>query len=1205
MLGKFASLLHGGSKVSTTYNKEAKIDVSTFKDMGDEFTLVTNFISDTLPLKIEHQFEGTCLRIQKGDRYYVFVSRQGRLAIIDSKEKVILRDEIVTIDEQIWALALSPDEKYIYCAGVNPIIKKYTLDTLVLEKEYSGHTGDVNYVEVSVNNEWMISCSDDCTVRIWGFDTDKISNKVLYTHSDIVFCMDLSEDNIYIASGSQDCIAHIYQLEWDQRGEVGNVIATLNCKSDIWAVKIAPSNKFVVTGDALGNIEIWRFLTWEPVRQFKEDERIRSIDISKDESLMVTAGVGQKVVIWHLNKDRKPFILEGHKDMIKSALLSHDQQFIVSLADDKTIIRWKIPYFGEKYVLKTEKEITELWGVGDFVCGLTNDTIITWNMQGEMLNTIEIGSYSYYYATPDCTLFILTVESEKNSKYTSRIKEYCLNPWDLVKEATIVTGKITSFVVSDSKKFLCVGELYKISTFIVQENMKLFNSQIYHDDSIVKMVLTPNDSFLFSVGQNLNIKMIDTFKMIDAAQRNVICEISDFYGKSEIADIFCCKDSTKLMVLASDELMIWSISSKAPTKKISLEKPVSRLFSSKITEYFFIQNPDGIEFWGFKDFNFITRLGIPKLETFTFVNNEQNIVIKTEAKMEISESPLFCKNLTIIGEDVQSKLKKFCSYVKRIIADKSDKYHDDYKNWIIMPFMFNIQHIYAYYNYDNYLKEAYIPKYSIEDPTVMISKGNAPYVLSVNKHTPLSVSISQEFPECAKVVLKALRKRWAHDPYSLVFVSDNLISLNNFGLDGLQKLYDFALRKSFLANMPTFCKNVSLPILYNSISIETDPKAMLGPTADTSDGTAISFEHTCFKLNMNLGSSEGIDFMESLANCKNEKIFETPLVRMILEEKWKKARFVMYGQALLYMAFVITLAYYSTLELNSSSFIIIPAGINGALLLYEIYQMFAGGLDYFKDVWNYIDLIRSILFFIFAIFVWVELFDNNTNFLALIILITWVRGITYFRIFGPTRYLINLLFEVFTDIPAFLVVFFYTILAFSFIFYSLLGKNTDQKYYVTFVETYSTTLGNSNTDGYSKVQWLFYLLITLFNFIIMLNLLISILSDTYTRVKDMQIIADGQELASMVVEVEMMLFWRSKLNEKQYVHLCRDQSVEESSEHKMVMTKFKAMNMKCNEYERAVSDNLDAVTSMRDDIKYQNDNFMVIIDQIKEKYGLK
>lgn len=103
----------------------------------------------------------------------------------------------------------------------------------------------------------------------------------------------------------------------------------------------------------------------------------------------------------------------------------------------------------------------------------------------------------------------------------------------------------------------------------------------------------------------------------------------------------------------------------------------------------------------------------------------------------------------------------------------------------------------------------------------------------------------------------------------------------------------------------------------------------------------------------------------------------------------------------------------------------------------------------------------------------------------------------------------------------------------------------------------------------------------------------------------MQIIADGQELASMVVEVEMMLFWRSKLNDKQYVHLCRDQSVEEASEHKMVMTKFKAMNMKCNEYERAVSDNLDAVTSMRDDIKAQNDNFLAIIGQIKDKYGLK
>lgn len=1194
-----------GSKAKSAYNKDAIINLSSFADMSDEFSLVISFISDTLPLKIEQQFEGTCLRIQKGDRYYVFVSRQGRLGVIDSREKVILRDEIVA-DNQIWTLALSPDEKFIYCAGKDPIIKKYALDTLHIENEYPGHRSEVNSIEVSLSNDWMISCSHDNTVRLWGFNSEKIPNKILYQHSNIVLSMDLSDNNIFIASGSKDKTVIIYQLEWDHTGENGQVIKTLQCNNEVWAVKISSNNKYVVTGDQIGNILIWETISWNIINEVKEVGKIRSIDISKDETLIVTGGVDKKVIIWHLDKQRKPYIFEGHKNTIKSVLFTHDQQFIVSLGHDKSVIRWKIPFFEEKQTLEMKgSDVIRMWGVGDLVLGLTENKILTWSLQGSLISTLPISLYNFYYTTPDNTLYLLTIESEKNSKFTSKIQEYSLNQLHLKSEWKITTGKVSSMTISNSKKYLCIGELYKISTFFIKEELVLLNSQIYHDDTIIKMAITINDLYLFSIGENFEIKMLDITKMDNSSLRNSVCSIMDYTTKTDIVDIFCCNDALKVLIIAPDELMVWSLLSKTPIKKITLEKPVCRLVSSKVFEYFFLQTQESIDFWGFKDFNFITRMSVPRLETFAFVNNERNIVIKNEANVEISESPLFCKNLKIVGEDVQRNLKKFCAYVKKIVADKSIKYKDDYKNWTIMPFMFNIQHIYAYYNYDDYLREAFIPKYSKEDPEVLISKGNAPYVLSANKHTPLRVSINQEFPESATIILKALRKRWAKDPYSLIYLSDNLTTLNNFGLDGLQKLYNFALRKSFLSNLPHFCKDIALPIVFHSTTIETNSGAMLGPDADTSDGTAMIFEQTCFKLNLHLGSKESIEFMESVVNCKNEKIFETPLMQLILQEKWKKARFVMYGQSLLYAAHMGTLAYYSTLELNNSEFIIIPAVINGALLMYEIYQMFAGGLDYFKDFWNYIDLFRSFLFFVFAILIWTEHFDNNTNFLAFIILITWMRGVTYFRIFSPTRYLINLLFEVLTDIPAFLVIFFYTITAFSFIFYSLLEDNRDQNFYVTFVDTYSTTLGNTSTEGYSQLEWLFYVLITLFNFIIMLNLLISILSDTYNRVKEQEIIADGQELASMILEVELMLFWRSDMNEKEYIHLCRDQSAEEASEEKFVMTKLKSMTIKCFDYEKAAINSLTTIQNMKNDIKSQNEQLSTMINKIKAKYKIK
>ena len=78
---------------------------------------------------------------------------------------------------------------------------------------------------------------------------------------------------------------------------------------------------------------------------------------------------------------------------------------------------------------------------------------------------------------------------------------------------------------------------------------------------------------------------------------------------------------------------------------------------------------------------------------------------------------------------------------------------------MILPFMINTQHLYAYYNYDEYLTKGFISTKYIEEDKNIETPGNAPFTQSINRHTPLSISIHQNFQECCKVCLKALRKR--------------------------------------------------------------------------------------------------------------------------------------------------------------------------------------------------------------------------------------------------------------------------------------------------------------------------------------------------------------------------------------------------------------------------------------------------------------
>ena len=63
------------------------------------------------------------------------------------------------------------------------------------------HTNSVNCVAVTNDNKFIVSCSDDKSVRLWDFITKK-QEAVLLGHTDAV--KSVTTNNLYIISGSWD-----------------------------------------------------------------------------------------------------------------------------------------------------------------------------------------------------------------------------------------------------------------------------------------------------------------------------------------------------------------------------------------------------------------------------------------------------------------------------------------------------------------------------------------------------------------------------------------------------------------------------------------------------------------------------------------------------------------------------------------------------------------------------------------------------------------------------------------------------------------------------------------------------------------------------------------------------------------------------------------------------------------------------------------
>ena len=86
---------------------------------------------------------------------------------------------------------------------------------LLLRKDYGlliqGHTGNVNHMALTNNNNQIISASSDTTLRLWNF-RENHQEALLEGHTGSILSVIVSSDSKYIISGSTDCTVRLWSI---------------------------------------------------------------------------------------------------------------------------------------------------------------------------------------------------------------------------------------------------------------------------------------------------------------------------------------------------------------------------------------------------------------------------------------------------------------------------------------------------------------------------------------------------------------------------------------------------------------------------------------------------------------------------------------------------------------------------------------------------------------------------------------------------------------------------------------------------------------------------------------------------------------------------------------------------------------------------------------------------------------------------------
>jgi len=142
----------------------------------------------------------------------------------------------------------------------------------------------------------------------------------------------------------------------------------------------------------------------------------------------------------------------------------------------------------------------------------------------------------------------------------------------------------------------------------------------------------------------------------------------------------------------------------------------------------------------------------------------------------------------------------------------------------------------------------------------------------------------------------------------------------------------------------------------------------------------------------------------------------------------------------------------------------------------------------------------------------------------------WLKLLYFMRIFKNTGYLIRMIVVVITDMGSFLLVLLIGLVAFGDSFLSIAHGNADIGAVVfttgfvdSIIYVYNIILGGFDTSEYEGsinyiLVMILFLLCTIFNMIVMLNLLIAIISESFANVNSNAKNATFQEMASLIAE---------------------------------------------------------------------------------------
>ncbi|OJJ49602.1 hypothetical protein ASPZODRAFT_149114 [Penicilliopsis zonata CBS 506.65] len=205
-------------------------------------------------------------------------------------------------DSQVNRLCITPDKRYLAAAGHNNV-KLYDIKSTNPNPvmTFEGHTNNITGVAFHCEGKWMVTSSEDGTVKVWDTRTGSLQRN--YVH-----------------------------------------------KAAVNDVVIHPNQGELISGDRAGIVRVWDLGESVCTHQLipEDDVAVHSVSVASDGSLLCAGNKKGNVYIWRMIQDAEltriiPICtFQAHKDYLTRLLLSPDVKHLATCSADHTAKVWNL-----------------------------------------------------------------------------------------------------------------------------------------------------------------------------------------------------------------------------------------------------------------------------------------------------------------------------------------------------------------------------------------------------------------------------------------------------------------------------------------------------------------------------------------------------------------------------------------------------------------------------------------------------------------------------------------------------------------------------------------------------------------------------------------------------------------------------------------------------------------------------------------------